>query len=626
MDNVKKPSQKIIYIFLILIIIAGIARYSYAFFVEKQGTHSDEGWSFGLANSYYEPFIYSTDNRVYSKNANEWLSGDIANNYLTVQEGERFSFDSVYYNQSCDAHPPLYYYILHFLSSFFVDEYIEALGFLINLVSYIFLSIFLYKLIYIITKSSFAGVIGVLFNTFTIGAVSMAVYLRMYIMLAMFAVIFAYLNAKIYYMEDCRKNLSTYIELAIITLLGALTHHFFLPYAYLVAAVMFLFYLYKRDWKTLAKYAGFVILGVILSVILFPATLDHMFEIETVEYLDSDIYADADAITNSSFDAIFQHSTLKAIYNSSLSGISLVMYSIRKCFCLLFSDQFGTSIISDNSYDYFNGYIYYVPIILSVLLIIFISIRFIFRKENWLISVKNSVKNTFKRINWFVASLFIAVFLIVILVSAQVDILDMKSFTNRYLFIIYPLFNTLIVSLIYFICTSLFKKRKRLVNTCIVIALSLLLIYENTNYTSIYLWPKSEKVSLLSDVCSNSDVVIVSNANWFLTIYAPCLRNSNQFYFTSYSDLLNNNDEIETYTSDNDMYLLLETGSLTDNVNETDMTYETSIYSDSSSTYGLPNEKSAYLEAVQSLSNTSMCEYIDTVSYFGKYIDIYKLR
>ena len=51
-------SNKTVYIILCLVILAGICRFSYGFFVEKQGTHSDEEWSFGLANSYYEPYIY----------------------------------------------------------------------------------------------------------------------------------------------------------------------------------------------------------------------------------------------------------------------------------------------------------------------------------------------------------------------------------------------------------------------------------------------------------------------------------------------------------------------------------------------------------------------------------------
>ena len=62
----KKTTTKLSYILLALIIAAGICRFSYGFFVQKQGAHSDETWSFGLANSYYEPYIqYSDDTSEY---------------------------------------------------------------------------------------------------------------------------------------------------------------------------------------------------------------------------------------------------------------------------------------------------------------------------------------------------------------------------------------------------------------------------------------------------------------------------------------------------------------------------------------------------------------------------------
>ena len=60
MEN-RKASRRLSYIFLALIILAGICRFSYGFFVQKEGAHSDETWSFGLANSYYDPYIQYSD-------------------------------------------------------------------------------------------------------------------------------------------------------------------------------------------------------------------------------------------------------------------------------------------------------------------------------------------------------------------------------------------------------------------------------------------------------------------------------------------------------------------------------------------------------------------------------------
>ena len=106
------------YLLIILILIA-LFFYTVLFFSKKESYDGDEIWSYGLANSYYNPFLHNSgtwdnnkDNR-YLQNFNTWITGDTFHNYLTVQENERFTYDSVWYNQSADVHPPFYYALLH---------------------------------------------------------------------------------------------------------------------------------------------------------------------------------------------------------------------------------------------------------------------------------------------------------------------------------------------------------------------------------------------------------------------------------------------------------------------------------------------------------------------------------
>ncbi len=421
--NKGRLSNKKVYFILAIIILAGIIWFSYGFFVEKQGTHSDEEWSFGLANSYYEPFICYSDNikyevdNIYYKNTSEWISGEVLFDALSVQEDERFSFDSVYYNQSCDVHPPLYYYILHFLSSFFVDQYIPALAFFINIISFIIMSIYLYKLMLLISKSRFAGVACVLFNTFTFGTLEMMVFMRMYTMLAMFAVVFAYLTAKVYYNKDCRKKLSTYIVFTIVTLLGAMTHHYFLPYAFIITALMCIYWIVKKDFKVFLKYAISILFGVALSIILFPATLDHMFGIRTNTFneYNNDTYkmieipADAQD-TEDSFDITenIDHYQWRAF-----------KYYFALSFQLMFTEEIGWSPII----PYSRGILINTPVALIILAILFTALNFLFRNEIWYknlkIKTKTSIKKIptrakgiFKHFNCFLFSLFISIIFI----------------------------------------------------------------------------------------------------------------------------------------------------------------------------------------------------------------------
>ncbi|MDF2567934.1 MAG: hypothetical protein K0R90_1390, partial [Oscillospiraceae bacterium] len=85
----------------------------------KQGYHIDEVYSYGLSNSYYKPF--PTDR-------NKWLDNSYFNDYLEVGKNDKFKYDSVYYNQGEDVHPPLFYFALHTISSFTPNSFSKWQG------------------------------------------------------------------------------------------------------------------------------------------------------------------------------------------------------------------------------------------------------------------------------------------------------------------------------------------------------------------------------------------------------------------------------------------------------------------------------------------------------------------
>lgn len=127
MKNIAEKIRKYAkpYMLLILLIAVQLIYTSFCFVTKKQGCHSDEIWSYGLANSYYQPFIYMKDGVFIDDmtvddviNYNEWESGEVFKDYITVQPGERFAYGSVYHNQTLDHHPPLYYMLLHTVCSF----------------------------------------------------------------------------------------------------------------------------------------------------------------------------------------------------------------------------------------------------------------------------------------------------------------------------------------------------------------------------------------------------------------------------------------------------------------------------------------------------------------------------
>ena len=71
----------------------------FLFACQKKGYFIDEIYSWGLSNGYYKPFITSYDTIF-----EHWLDGEEFQDYMTVQQGERFSYASVYDNQTQDVH------------------------------------------------------------------------------------------------------------------------------------------------------------------------------------------------------------------------------------------------------------------------------------------------------------------------------------------------------------------------------------------------------------------------------------------------------------------------------------------------------------------------------------------
>lgn len=67
-----------------------------------------------------------------------WLDGSDFREFLTVEAGEHFAYQSVYDNNTYDAHPPLFYFLLHTVCSLFPGVYSPWLGIVMNIVLMVF--------------------------------------------------------------------------------------------------------------------------------------------------------------------------------------------------------------------------------------------------------------------------------------------------------------------------------------------------------------------------------------------------------------------------------------------------------------------------------------------------------
>ena len=116
----------------IILIIAGI---------NKSYIHMDEAYSLGLAS--YDK-INIQDNKDFYNN---WHNKEYYEDYLTVNDSEKYNYIQVYENQKNDVHPPFYYLLLRVAMGFHLNSYSKWPGIILNIIIYCFITIFMYLII-----------------------------------------------------------------------------------------------------------------------------------------------------------------------------------------------------------------------------------------------------------------------------------------------------------------------------------------------------------------------------------------------------------------------------------------------------------------------------------------------
>ena len=212
---------------------------------------------------------------IQSADKPEWKTSQMAKEYATIGEGDVFNYFSVYYNQSRDVHPPLFYMLVHLVSSIAYGVFSKYIIFAINLV-FILLSLYIIRKIFILFDKKYLGLIAILFYGLSMGAASTAIFLRMYAMITFFCLMYLYLNIRI-----LKNNLEITKQdkwkLFFTILLGFLTQYYFCIFALFVFALMCIRMIYKKEFKILRRYILIHVVTAIVGVILFPASIYHIF-------------------------------------------------------------------------------------------------------------------------------------------------------------------------------------------------------------------------------------------------------------------------------------------------------------------------------------------------------------
>ena len=241
--------------------------------LRKEGYYIDELWSYGLANSYYTPFLQQVPDYM-----EQWKSPEFYETYLMVESNERFAWDSVYYNQTQDVHPPLYYMILHGICSVFCGSFSKWYGLGINIFCYLGTIWLLYGITcQCVKEEEKFCIIPSLCYGFCVGAVSEVMYIRMYMLLTSWVLLFVYLTNRFGEDMERRKKAGLMIEIALTTMAGFMTQYYFVIYIFFYVMAFAVVCLWNKKWITMMQYGISVLIGGLLGIMIFPTVLYQIF-------------------------------------------------------------------------------------------------------------------------------------------------------------------------------------------------------------------------------------------------------------------------------------------------------------------------------------------------------------
>lgn len=260
----EKERNIIVFTFLIVILT------SFFFCLKKQGFFTDEIYTFGLANSYFAPYIQD----IYGGNLiNKIVVSTDLFNYITVGSGERFRFDSVFYNQGFDTLPPLYYCLIHFICSLFPETFSKWFGLSINLLLYLACLVMLFKLSNKIFDDSCSSLLAVIFYGLSTIGMSTMLMIRMYILLTFLTILLAFYSIQL--IE--RPNIKNCVIVSLLHYFGMMTHYYYGIYAFFLFLICVYHLTKKKQYRFIGVYLFFNSLGFILFLVSFPAFLTQLF-------------------------------------------------------------------------------------------------------------------------------------------------------------------------------------------------------------------------------------------------------------------------------------------------------------------------------------------------------------
>lgn len=229
---------------------------------QKQEYHIDEIYSYILSNSKDTDRISHADWMW-----NNWISGDSFNEFITVQNGEEFSYATVYKNNALDCHPPIFYWILHTVCSFAPDCFSKWLGLGMNIAFFVVAAVLIYLISNELITSNKWKMLPVIMWGFSKFAVDTCTFIRMYMLLTVFALGFAYLHIRMFKYGVTKVRL---FLVWVLIYLGSMTHYYSVVLSFWGVLFFAVYLLKNKKIKIMFAYGIGSCCSIIVLLITYP--------------------------------------------------------------------------------------------------------------------------------------------------------------------------------------------------------------------------------------------------------------------------------------------------------------------------------------------------------------------
>lgn len=230
--------------------------------MQKVDFHIDEIYSYVISNS--------SDADRFSHVSwlqGQWVSGSDFDKVTTVQPGDQLDFAAAYNNTATDCHPPLYYWALHAVCSLVPGQFSKWTGIGLNIALFVICQVFILLVSRELIRNDWLSLCPSLLYGFSALCIGNVEYIRMYVLLAMLAMLYIYQSLRV--IEKGVKP-STLIPCCITVFLGALTQYYFLFFVFWMALLYGIWLLAHKRIREALVYGFGHIIAVIGMLAVFP--------------------------------------------------------------------------------------------------------------------------------------------------------------------------------------------------------------------------------------------------------------------------------------------------------------------------------------------------------------------